>query len=278
MLAHIGKVTKRKMTALVSVAFTAGVIVGCVVFYLVTESSIKPDMAKQPGLTDAQHSLDRIGASNLDSTTDQLLLLQKLHAELNALRDENRDLKSTLEEKRKDTIEDYGLDADYVHTLKHKSMSENLLITAEGQIKHQLTVGQVRKINQAMKDFRDMLRLYEKENATVVEQSDNQIELKIPAFPEEQSLRDDVLEALVNIVGEDKGQSIFNESQHVFSKALMGFGSHHRIITVSGLEEPIANIQDKHFDDTGSPFTSSWRSPLNEIPVQFRHLMQLNHE
>ena len=265
------------MTALVSVAFTAGVIVGWVVCYLVTGSSIKPDMATQPSLTNAENNVEKIGATKLDSTTDKPPS-RKLYAELNALRDENRHLKSTLEEKREDTVEDYGLDADYVHTLKHKSLSENLLITPEGQIKHRLTVGQVRKINQAMKNFRELLRQYERENAVVVEQSNNRIELKIPAFPEEQSLRDEVLGALVDIVGDDKGQSIFDESQHVFSKALMGFGNHHRIITVTGLEEPIVNIQDKHFDNTGSPFTSSWNSPLNEIPVQFRHLMQLNDE
>jgi hypothetical protein len=50
-------------------------------------------------------------------------------------------------------------------------LSENLLITAEGEIKHQLTVGQVREINQAMKGFREMLRQYEEENAVVVELS-----------------------------------------------------------------------------------------------------------
>ncbi len=238
----------------------------------------------QPWESTENATINRSPASDPLATTKSLIETQgptaasrirELEDEILQLRQRNLELEQAQADHG---VEKYGLDSAYIDTLKHRNLSENLIVSAEGQIKYELSNREVREINQAMRAFREMVQQYETDEMVVEESTEDQLVLKIPAFPEGDRFRDQVQETLEGIVGKEKGNRFFAEAQHTLSRSLMGFGSHDRVVTISKLQEPVVNIQDKQYNDTGSPFTSSWSTPLDEVPAQYRHIIQLTDE
>ena len=171
-----------------------------------------------------------------------------------------------------------GLDPEYVGSLKVQGISDNLILTVEGQIKYGLNSGQARDLNVRLRELLDRVKAHDARTATLESETDNEVVLNIPPFPAPNVLRDELRQALESIGGGDFAGQFLSDNHSVLSRELMGFGEHRRVITIADLNQPIVRITDKQFDATGSPFTRSWASPMDEVPARYRHFITLEVE
>jgi len=250
--------------------FTIGLLIGFVIHPITipseslekadntSGSSVKPDAAGS--VHEIQTLQDKVRRLN-ELNSDLRGQLENLHSATN-----NRNL-------------GFGITPEYVKELPYKGLSDNLIVTTEGLVAHEMSADEASKLNTGLRLIFEDIKNWEIRNAITDSETEDKLVITIP--PQNSSnIRREVRKLFNSTLVIERGGEFFNKNHYTLLQTLSGFGEYSRILTVEKHTESNTRLYDAYVDSEGhTPFSNRIGIPKGDnVPLAYRHLLELVNE
>lgn len=190
-----------------------------------------------------------------------------------ALSDQMQAFRDTIDNE----VESHGLTYDYVKDLGAAGLSQNLIVTAEGQVGHQLTNREVRELNARLRELAAEFMELEQLNANVEDgESGEDFVLRIPPLESADGFEMDVEQLFVDTLGLELGGEFFRENRDVLAHALSNFGRDERLIIIRPDGSGFRSREMQISPNGESTVLTSPTLQSDELLQGLRHLVEIS--